>query len=53
SFVKDPATTVGKLLTGSGAKAVRFERVELGEGVEKKSANFADEVMAQVRDSKT
>ncbi|MEE8342733.1 MAG: translation elongation factor Ts [Gammaproteobacteria bacterium] len=53
SFVKDPNTTVAKLLTDGGAKVVRFERLELGEGVEKKSENFADEVMAQVRDSKT
>lgn len=53
SYVKDPDTTVAKLLTGSGAKVVRFERLELGEGVEKKSENFADEVMAQVRNSKT
>ncbi len=53
SFVKDPDTTVAKLLSGGGAKVVRFERLELGEGVEKKSENFADEVMAQVRNSKT
>ncbi len=53
SFVKDPDTTIAKLLTDGGAKVVRFERLELGEGVEKKSENFADEVMAQVRGSKT
>ena len=49
SFVKDPDLTVGKLLQQSGASVVRFERVELGEGIEKKSENFADEVMAQVK----
>ena len=49
SFVKDPDLTVGKLLEQSGARVVRFERVELGEGIEKKSENFADEVMAQVK----
>jgi elongation factor Ts len=49
SFVKDPDLTVGKLLEQSGASVVRFERVELGEGIEKKSENFADEVMAQVK----
>ena len=49
SFVKDPDQTVGKLLDGAGASVVRFERVELGEGIEKKDENFADEVMAQVK----
>ena len=49
SFVKDPDMTVGKLLEQAGATVVRFERVELGEGIEKKSENFADEVMAQVK----
>ena len=49
SFVKDPDLTVGKLLEQSGASVVRFERIELGEGIEKKSENFADEVMAQAK----
>lgn len=49
SFVKDPDLTVGKLLEQAGASVSRFERVELGEGIEKKSENFADEVMAQVK----
>ncbi len=48
-FVKDPDVTVGKLLSGAGAEVVRFARFEVGEGVEKAAANFADEVMAQVR----
>ena len=49
SFVKDPDQTVGKLLKAADASVVRFERVELGEGIEKKAENFADEVMAQVK----
>ena len=49
SFVKDPDQTVGKLLKQADASVVRFERVELGEGIEKKAENFADEVMAQVK----
>jgi len=49
SFVKDPDLTVGKLLQSAGASVTRFERMELGEGIEKKAENFADEVMAQVR----
>jgi elongation factor Ts len=48
-FVKDPDQTVGKLLKAAGASVVRFERLELGEGIEKKQENFAEEVMAQVK----
>jgi elongation factor Ts len=49
SFVKDPDQTVGKLLDAAGASVVAFHRLELGEGIERKSENFADEVMAQVK----
>jgi elongation factor Ts len=49
AFVKDPDTTVEKLLAGAGAKVNSFKRFEVGEGIEKKQENFADEVMAQVR----
>jgi elongation factor Ts len=48
-FVKDPDQTVGKLLKAAGATVVAFDRLELGEGVEKKTENFAEEVMAQAR----
>ncbi|MGD8873790.1 MAG: translation elongation factor Ts, partial [Gammaproteobacteria bacterium] len=51
AFVKDPDQTVGKLLQAANASVLRFERMELGEGIEKKSENFADEVMAQVKGS--
>ncbi len=50
-FVKDPDTTVEKLLKGAGATVLAFERFEVGEGIEKKQENFADEVMAQVKGS--
>ncbi len=49
AFVKDPDITVDKLLAQAGAKVMRFARFEVGEGIEKKQENFADEVMAQVR----
>ena len=49
AFVKDPDQTVGKLLDSAGATVVKFDRMELGEGIEKKEENFADEVMAQVK----
>lgn len=48
-FVKDVEVTVEKLLGRAAAKVHRFSRVEVGEGIEKKQENFADEVMAQVR----
>lgn len=48
-FVKDPDITVGKLLTKSNGKVNSFTRYEVGEGIEKKVDNFAEEVMAQVR----
>ncbi|MEE9494773.1 MAG: translation elongation factor Ts [Gammaproteobacteria bacterium] len=50
-FVKDPDQTVGKLLGDKGASVVQFARMELGEGIEKKVENFAEEVMAQVQGS--
>ncbi|MCK6370242.1 MAG: translation elongation factor Ts [Gammaproteobacteria bacterium] len=47
-FVKDPDVTVGKLLEKRKATVRRFVRFEVGEGIEKKAANFADEVRAQL-----
>jgi elongation factor Ts len=51
AFVKDPDTTVGKLLDNAGAEVLGFTRYEVGEGIEKKTENFAEEVMAQVKAS--
>ena len=48
-FVKDPDQTVEKLLSAAGATVNGFTRFEVGEGIEKKVENFADEVMAQVK----
>jgi len=48
-FVKDPDTTVGKLLDKANAKAVSFVRYGVGEGIEKEESNFAEEVMSQVK----
>ncbi|MGR9105499.1 MAG: translation elongation factor Ts [Gammaproteobacteria bacterium] len=48
-FVKDPEIQVGRLLKDHQARAVRFNRFEVGEGIEKKAGNFAEEVMAQVK----
>ncbi|AGA33632.1 Translation elongation factor Ts [Thioalkalivibrio nitratireducens DSM 14787] len=48
-FVKNPDQTVGQLLKDRGATATGFVRYEVGEGIEKKVENFAEEVMAQAR----
>jgi elongation factor Ts len=48
-FVKDPDTSVEKLLKKSGAKVLKFVRYEVGEGIEKKQDDFVGEVMAQVK----
>lgn len=40
---------VEKYLKGAGATVKSFVRYEVGEGIEKKVENFADEVMAQAR----
>ncbi len=48
-FVKDPDQTVAKLLESGGATVKNFVRYEVGEGIEKRSDNFAEEVMAQAK----
>ena len=47
-FVKDPDITVEKLLNHHEASINSFARFEVGEGIEKKAENFADEVKAQI-----
>lgn len=48
-FVKDPDTTVGKLVKAAGAEVVSFCRFEVGEGIEVEKVDFADEVAAQLK----
>jgi elongation factor Ts len=48
-FVKDPELAVSELLQQAGARVPWFTRFEVGEGLEKKSGNFAAEVMAQMK----
>jgi len=49
-FVKDPDTTVGKLVAatakaaGADIKVLGFKKLNLGDGIEKKEDNLADEV---------
>lgn len=54
-FVKDPDKTISDLITESIAKIGenisirRFTRYQLGEGIEKKEENFAEEVAKQIK----
>ncbi len=48
-YVKDPDQTVAKLLESAGATVKSYIRYEVGEGLEKRNDNFADEVMAQAK----
>jgi elongation factor Ts len=55
AFIKDPDKTIDNLLNekiskiGENISIRRFARFELGEGLEKKQENFAEEVMAQIK----
>lgn len=50
SFVKDPDQTVGKLIekvakeVGASIKVTKFIKLNLGEGIQKKEENFAEEI---------
>lgn len=50
-FVKDPDKAVGALLSEAGASVIRFLRYEVGEGIQKKQDDFAQEVRAQASGS--
>lgn len=51
AFIKDPNVSVEKHVdnTKKGVKVASFARFQLGEGVEKKAENFAEEVAKQMR----
>ena len=46
-FVKNPDQTIEQYISGKFS-IVKFERFVLGEGLEKRNENFADEVMSQI-----
>lgn len=46
--IKDPAKTIKTYLAENNTKVLSFIRYEVGEGVEKKQSNFADEVAQQM-----
>ncbi len=47
-FVKDSSVTVGNYVKNNGGKIMTMIRFEVGEGMEKKEENFAEEVMNQI-----
>ena len=49
NFVKDPDQTVEAFLKSKGGKLVDFVRYEVGEGMEKREENFAEEVKGQMK----
>ena len=49
-FVKDSDQTVSHFVESKGGKVNTFVRFEVGEGIEKKTDNFVDEVMGQIKD---
>jgi len=48
-YVKNPDETVQAYLKSGGASIASFKRLGVGEGIEKKQENFAEEVMSQSR----
>ncbi|MEJ8765348.1 MULTISPECIES: translation elongation factor Ts [unclassified Oceanobacillus] len=49
AFVKDPDVKVKKYVADKGASVKTFVRYEVGEGMEKREENFAEEVMSQIK----
>lgn len=47
-FIKDSSMTVGAFVKNHGGEIVSMTRFAVGEGIEKKEENFADEVMNQI-----
>ena len=52
AFVKNSDQKVGDFVTSTGGKLVEFIRYEVGEGIEKREDNFAEEVMSQLNKEK-
>ena len=50
-FIKDPDQNIEKLLSANSATVNNFACYEVGEGIDKKVENFAEEVMAQAKTS--
>ncbi|MDD6244394.1 MAG: translation elongation factor Ts [bacterium] len=51
-FIKDSSVNVGTFVKNNGGSIVSMVRYAVGEGIEKKEENFADEVMSQINGTK-
>ena len=51
-FIKDSSVTVGNYVKNNGGSIISMIRYAVGEGIEKKEENFADEVMSQINAAK-
>ncbi len=49
AFIKDDKMTVGQLTKSKDNTVIRFNRFEVGEGIEKEEVDFAKEVMEQAK----
>ena len=47
-FIKENKQKVSKYVESNGSKIISFTRYEVGEGMEKREENFAEEVMKQI-----
>ena len=47
-FIKENKQKVSKYVESNGSKIISFTRYEVGEGIEKREENFAEEVMKQI-----
>ena len=48
-FIKDGNVTIKDFLKDNDMELVKMVRYEVGEGLEKREENFADEVMSQIK----
>ena len=48
AFVKDGDISVGQYVKNNGGEVTKMVRFEVGEGMQKREENFAEEVMSQI-----
>ena len=50
-FIKDSGLTVGQYVSNNGGKILSMIRFAVGEGIEKREENFAEEVASQIKNA--
>ena len=50
-FIKDSSLTVGQYVANNGGKILSMVRFAVGEGIEKREENFAEEVASQIKNA--